>query len=249
VLVRGFLFAGESVFKVEDVLTAPGTHFLARLYLTHQEPLQGFEVALLYDSTVLTLKRITMQGTDAESLLGRIELFVPQVVPDYQPGLGLGSAGVIFDEREPYDGSTLPPGELQSILSYEFEAAADARLNGTCTTLRLSPRDGPKFVLIDGQVCFEPARFLRGDSNNDLKVNVADAIWTIYDLFLDSRDLDTFNCQATMDANGDNGVDVSDPIYLLQYLFLGGSAPPPPFSGCDADPRNTVSCPPGSHSC
>ncbi len=103
VLVRSFLFAGENVFKVEDVLTAPGTHFLARLYLTHHEPLQGFEVSLLYDSTALTLKRITMQGTDAESLLGQIEVFVPQVVPDYQPGLGLGLVGVMFDWIEPYD--------------------------------------------------------------------------------------------------------------------------------------------------
>src|SRR5262245_5725947 len=91
------LYAGENVLEVEEVLTAPGTIFPVRVYLTHDQPLQGYEVSLLYDSTVLTLKRITMQGTDAQSLLGPIEFFAPLVVPDYQPSLGLGHAGVIFD--------------------------------------------------------------------------------------------------------------------------------------------------------
>src|SRR5262245_61389683 len=127
VLVSSYLFAGENVLRVEDVLTAPGSSFRVQVYLTHDLPLQGFEVSLLYDSTVLTLKGITMEGTDAQSLLGRTEFFVPQVVPDYQPGLGLGSAGVIFDYAPPFDGPTLPPGEGQSILGYEFEAAADSR--------------------------------------------------------------------------------------------------------------------------
>jgi hypothetical protein len=35
-------------------------------------------------------------------------------------------------------------------------------------------------------------------------------------------------CGAAEDANGDQSIDISDPIYLLLFLFSNGGAPPPP---------------------
>ncbi len=40
-------------------------------------------------------------------------------------------------------------------------------------------------------------------------------------------------CPAAMDFNRDGGIDVSDPISLLGYLFLGGAPPPAPFPACE----------------
>ena len=34
------------------------------------------------------------------------------------------------------------------------------------------------------------------------------------------------------DSNGDGALDISDPIYTLQFLFTGGQAPPAPYPDC-----------------
>lgn len=38
------------------------------------------------------------------------------------------------------------------------------------------------------------------------------------------------------DANDDGTLNISDPVYLLSYLFVGGGPPPPPFADCGEDP-------------
>jgi hypothetical protein len=72
-------------------------------------------------------------------------------------------------------------------------------------------------------------QFIRGDSNNDGKVDVADAIWIFYELFLGGP---LTPCRAAADTNGDDSVDLSDGIYVLAYQFLGENPPPAPFPGC-----------------
>lgn len=49
-------------------------------------------------------------------------------------------------------------------------------------------------------------------------------------------------CVAACDANGDGLFcgTVSDPVYLLQYNFLGGIAPPTPFPTCGLAPKVDV---------
>jgi hypothetical protein len=46
----------------------------------------------------------------------------------------------------------------------------------------------------------------------------------------------TIACLDAADCNDDGTVDISDPIYLLGYLFLGGVAPPAPHPGWGVDP-------------
>ena len=38
-----------------------------------------------------------------------------------------------------------------------------------------------------------------------------------------------------LDDLQDGILDVSDPVFTLAYLFLGGAMPPPPFPTCDTD--------------
>jgi hypothetical protein len=49
-------------------------------------------------------------------------------------------------------------------------------------------------------------------------------------------------CVKTADGNGDEGLDLSDAVVLLNHLFLGGRVMPPP-STCGGDTR------PGGLSC
>ena len=43
-------------------------------------------------------------------------------------------------------------------------------------------------------------------------------------------------CKDAADVNDDGRNNVSDPIYTLNHLFLGGPAPPPPYPEKGRDP-------------
>ncbi len=60
-----------------------------------------------------------------------------------------------------------------------------------------------------------PGRFLRGDSNGDLKVNVTDAVHILRYLFAGGSEPP---CLEAADANDDGHVTVADPVYLLRFL-------------------------------
>ena len=74
-----------------------------------------------------------------------------------------------------------------------------------------------------------PARFRRGDCNDDGTVDISDAVCILEWLFLGS---DTPGCIAVTNVDGNGQVDITDPIYLLTHLFLGGPAPVEPFPEC-----------------
>jgi hypothetical protein len=93
-----------------------------------------------------------------------------------------------------------------------------------------------------------PGLFRRGDPNNDSKVDISDALFTLYYLFAEGKPL---NCRDAADANDDGLIDISDPIHILTFLFIGGSPIPSPFRDCGSDPTSDdldcgpCSCPPG----
>ncbi len=70
--------------------------------------------------------------------------------------------------------------------------------------------------------------FVRGDANADGVVDISDVHSALGCTFL--WDGCAPACLAAADVNGDGVVigQVGDAIYLLHWLFLGGSAPPPP---------------------
>lgn len=76
--------------------------------------------------------------------------------------------------------------------------------------------------------------FVRGDANDDGKVNIADPIWTINMLV---RSGPQSPCPHAADSNGDGMVDLSDAMYTIEYRFLAGPPPSAPFPGCgEAEP-------------
>ena len=79
--------------------------------------------------------------------------------------------------------------------------------------------------------------FIRGDSNEDGTINIADAIFTLSFLYGGGP---TPQCLDSADLNDDGVVDVADAIFGLGILKPGpGSViqtPPPPASFCGPDP-------------
>ena len=73
-----------------------------------------------------------------------------------------------------------------------------------------------------------------GDSNQDGRLDVSDAFSLVRRLFLpdapelpcDGADLEDGGNRAVFDVDADGSVAITDVIYLLDYLFQGGPAPP-----------------------
>ena len=87
--------------------------------------------------------------------------------------------------------------------------------------------------------------FIRGDTNNDDGVDLADVINTLGYLFGGPSNL---TCEDSADINDDGSLDVADPINLLTALFGGGPAPGAPYPLCGIDPTaDSLGC--SSSSC
>jgi hypothetical protein len=85
------------------------------------------------------------------------------------------------------------------------------------------------------------AAFVRGDANADgMPLNIGDALFILQYLFVAGPEP---SCMDAADANDSQGVDMSDGVYILQRLFAGGSALPPPHPGCGRDlTADTTGC-------
>jgi hypothetical protein len=75
--------------------------------------------------------------------------------------------------------------------------------------------------------------FVRGDSNDDGDVNIADPITVLQFLFSGQ---DVIRCKDAADVDDNGAVTMTDPINLLNYLFIGGPAPATPFEEPGPDP-------------
>ena len=83
--------------------------------------------------------------------------------------------------------------------------------------------------------------FVRGDSNNDSTVNLADAIYILAYLFVSGSAPPCFDA---LDPNDSGSIDVADAVFLLAFLFSGGDQPPPPFPTAGTDPTpDGLPCP------
>lgn len=75
--------------------------------------------------------------------------------------------------------------------------------------------------------------FIRGDVNEDAKVDLGDAITLLGHLFLFQE---TIACKDRGDVNDDGTLNLADPVYILQYLYNQGPAPLSPFPAPGWDP-------------
>ncbi len=78
-----------------------------------------------------------------------------------------------------------------------------------------------------------PGTFARGDVNQDLVIDLTDAVVGLSHLFLGKK----ISCPDALDADDNSELEVTDPINILSYLFLGtGELPPPDLQQPWLDP-------------
>ncbi len=126
--------------------------------------------------------------------------------------------------------------------------SVDARLD---YAYRLEARDGSGNVsssldaaVLSNPDCVEPEPpvFMRGDPNLDEMADISDAIFIICILFNFDVCPQTFPCKAAADIDNNNDVDLSDILFLLSYLFLGGPEPEAPFPLCEPGGGEILEC-------
>ena len=106
---------------------------------------------------------------------------------------------------------------VDNVITVDGKSADVCNIDDAGVTIKIAPPAGT-------------GPFQRGDPNNDGKVNIADPIWILNELF---REGPANTCDAAADANDDQVLDVADAMYLIAYRFNGGDAPPAPFPDCD----------------
>jgi len=77
--------------------------------------------------------------------------------------------------------------------------------------------------------------FVRGDANNDARVDIADGVWILSWIYRGGVEPP---CQDAADANDDGTVDQSDAIVVVYWRLKGGSPPAEPFPECGTDPND-----------
>ncbi len=82
----------------------------------------------------------------------------------------------------------------------------------------------------------DPVVFVRGDSNADSIVNLADAVFDLSFFFGGGA---APSCMDALDANDDTLTNLADAVYILEWQFGGGSQPPAPYPLCGTDPTDT----------
>ncbi len=79
----------------------------------------------------------------------------------------------------------------------------------------------------------QSAPFIRGDVDANRAHELTDGVLVLSHLF--QGDPATLDCDDAADVDDSGALDISDAIYLLNFLFLGGEAPPHPFPRCGLD--------------
>ncbi|MEM7263050.1 MAG: dockerin type I domain-containing protein [Planctomycetota bacterium] len=214
---------------------------------------QGWSLGIEHDGDVLTASDPTTVGTLAADVadggLRNTGFEKSEVVdPAANDGRNGVVSAVVLSFTMPI---TLDPAETSSILNVTY-TAGDAGIAEAGTTvsfangLRGAGQPVETVLTVNGQTVEATVQrpvtivpvvsmdqpFIRGDANDDGKVNIADPIWIINELF---RDGPATTCPDTADATDDGLVDLADAMFLIEYRFLAGALPAAPFPDCGLD--------------
>ncbi len=221
-------------------------------YSDPSDNIQGFTITLCYDDLLTGIPgTFTTSGTILDVIGAE---FVTEQVDD-DPNDGDGKEiiiGILLDASPPFDGQTVPPtlNPLQ-IGSIQFQVPADTPCFTCLSVLFCDGINGNGQVLLSnrviinsnsvvpaflpgGEICVpKNALFVRGDSNNDSLIDVADVVHLLLYLF---RGGDRPDCLDAADFDNDGLINITDPVFMTLYIFEDGLAPPSPFPDCGLEP-------------
>ena len=229
----------------ESLSIEPSTPYCVAVVLDTKRSTLGGELALAYDASKL---EAVCPTAGADLVSGSSTIFCnlePNIACDLPAGsdralvVGWVNGGV---------GESLPPGRHE-VLRLCFLPTPEAGTGRVCAPIVFTDCVGLpgapvlngvtddsnhsiRLTTFGGEVCGEEKPFRRGDVNFDAVFDISDAITLLRCQFVDGP---CPSCLDAADFNDDGRINISDPSYLLNWRFLGGAPPPPPFPDCGMD--------------
>lgn len=236
------------------------TFFVVPVGVPLPEGAQGWSISVEHRKEAVDVLSPTIEGTDAGGLIADGFERTEVVDPARNEGRSGFVSAVVLSLTRPVG---LDPAKKSSVARARYRAAAGPGEFPTLVEfrdgLRGSGQPVPNVLTVRGETVFpaytrglrlrlgeapEESSFVRGDANDDGKVNIADAIWVVRAVV---RSGPRTRCEDAADANDDGLIDLSDAQYLIQWNFLAGPEPPAPFTSCGPDMvADALSCPKGS---
>lgn len=232
--------APVTVFQGQDDVFIP-------ILATNSDPIQGFQLALVWDCTVFEVTQITVASTTVSALTPEF------VIDNIDTDLCQATVGVVFDFLAPFDGRTLAPGIDQRVANVVADIPSTAAIGPSLIELVNGLGDPPIFniftvagisvlpILDSGFIEITPLTFpppivfLRGDVDRTGTLEITDAIVLLEFLFSAGAPP---QCADAADANDSGSIDVADVISILSFLFSGGAVLPYPYPSVGLDPTD-----------
>ena len=222
-----FTVNNQHILSFDSLLAAPGGSVTAVLKYEHVDPIQGYQIAISYDNTLLTHIEPSddfgyFSGLTSDAVFpggpgafNGIELFYPAMDPNVAPGVGLATFAAIFDFLPPFSGQVLPAGTDQSLLRLEFAVSPSAQLGETTTIVLDDSYNLPSCPAADPNCVPGPAvNYVIYDGMSISPIKIDGVI-----------EFDSTPGFRRGNTNGDSGVDLADALFVVNYLFAGGQQP------------------------
>lgn len=159
--------------------------------------------------------------------------------------IGVQQGGTLYSQFE----LALDPNA--KTVSLTLDGSEVVKLDYSATAFNASKVDNLR-VWTDGSITLDqiallsgmftaPPEFVRGDSNNDGKMDISDPIHLLSYKFLGQEKP---HCLDSADANDDGDVDQTDAVVILTYLFINSQVPLPPPFGFIAGDLDPLACGP-----
>jgi len=220
---------------------------------------QGWSYGISHDGSLLELTAIEpTELTNTSNNGSTPDFYAVNINPVGGAG---GTVGAVVSLGPEFYEIPLEPGQKIHTETFTYRSATELGENDDPVTTKLSladevlgdpPVTAVMVILSDGVTLTEGDMasitlvpptgrlrpFVRGDANNDARVDIADGVWVLSWIYRGGLEPP---CQDAADANDDGTVDQADAILIIYYRLRGGEPPLPPFPSCGTDPSDSDS--------
>ncbi len=163
----------------------------------------------------------------------------PPRITDISAPLGAAGDELELTGFEFHDGLRVIFGQATEAAARFDEATDPTRIVVTIPDLPPGPTsiivrniDGKESNRVVFTIAPPAPRFVRGDANLDTLVDLSDAVKILAHLFRGVA----VSCEDALDADDNGGLNVTDALTVLEYIFRNGARPPAPFPLRGVDP-------------